>query len=622
MADFEIRPKSVALSGNQAQVFEAVRNGKPVPGVTWSIQPTKGSGTIDPVSGLYSSPRFVVIRRKAYVQAAVGGAQPAVGVTAGVDVLDKPSKNAADMGGQTDGETPGAEAKDGPGTTSDGHGAGGNGQPPIQVAVATVELTSIELWTQLLGAYWIVSCFLLLVLLLGLWHALCPTCRLKVSPPIVTLSASQPQMFTANTEVTWSAGVQPSGLYTAPDSVMADQRLVVTATSNADSKRSASADVFLSSDLGLYVHPQNAEVQSGCADHSSEVGCSTILVASTSEAPTVSTAAASGESRTVGQPELTPAKPGATGEPRQPAAGATSSPRIEWLPPSLGRIERVDDHIAAFHAENVRLSGKPATVMVIARIKDKASRIAGAWITILPRRNLVRLLGSGTDDCASDMFGILSLIAIMGALGGTIHGISSFTAFVGNRELKTSWVWWYFLKPFLGGAVALVVYLVFRAGFGGSDFSLGSADCLKVAALAGLIGLFAEPATLKLKDIFETLFTTKEQAARKDALGMVTLKIDSLIPETVAANQTQPLSLRILGTGFTASSQVKIGDSPLRKPAHTTPTQLDVSLAPGELKTAHDLPVVVINDGQQSNTLVLKVTEPAQPLSQPPPQGG
>jgi hypothetical protein len=60
---------------------------------------------------------------------------------------------------------------------------------------------------------------------------------------------------------------------------------------------------------------------------------------------------------------------------------------------------------------------------------------------------------------------------------------------------------------------------------------------------------------------------------------MVTLKIDGLILETVAAHQTQPLSLRILGTGFTASSQVKIGDSPLRKPAHTTPTQLDVSLA-------------------------------------------
>src|ERR1700719_2739260 len=73
----------------------------------------------------------------------------------------------------------------------------------------------------------------------------CPTCRLKVSPPIVTLTASQPQMFTANTEVTWSTGVQPNGLYLAPDKVNVDQRLVVTATSSADSKRLTSADVFL-----------------------------------------------------------------------------------------------------------------------------------------------------------------------------------------------------------------------------------------------------------------------------------------------------------------------------------------------------------------------------------------
>jgi len=414
-------------------------------------------------------------------------------------------------------------------------------------------------------------------------------------------------MFTANTEVNWSTGVQPSGLYLAPDKVSVDQRLVVTATSSADSKRSASADVFLSSDLGLYVHPQNAEVQSGCNQsegrgQSSEVGCSVFVVASTSEAPKEKETAPPHQAATGGQPEQAP---GATSPQR--------GPQIEWLPPSLGRIERVDDHTASFHAEHVKLCGKPATVMVMARIKDSVSRIAAAWITILPRRNPLCLFASGTDDCASDFFGILSLIAIMGALGGTIHGISSFTAFVGNRELKTSWLWWYYLKPFLGGAVALVVYLVFRAGFGGSDFSLGSADCLKVAALAGLIGLFAEPATLKLKDIFETLFTTKGQAARKDALGMVALRLDSLLPETLTAKQTQPLPLRILGTGFTSSSQVKIGDSPPRKPAHTTPTQLDVSLAPGELQAAHDLPVVVIDDGQQSNTLVLKVTEPAQP---------
>src|ERR1700686_2567622 len=80
MADFEIRPKSVTLSGNQAQAFEAVRNGQPIAGVTWSLRPTAGSGTIDPVTGLYAAPRFVLLGRKVYVQATFRGVRlPAPG---------------------------------------------------------------------------------------------------------------------------------------------------------------------------------------------------------------------------------------------------------------------------------------------------------------------------------------------------------------------------------------------------------------------------------------------------------------------------------------------------------------------------------------------------------------
>ena len=55
---------------------------------------------------------------------------------------------------------------------------------------------------------------------------------------------------------------------------------------------------------------------------------------------------------------------------------------------------------------------------------------------------------------------------------------------------------------------------------------------------------------------------------------------------------------------------VKIGDTANRKPAHTTATQLDVSLEPGDMKTPQDLAVVVVNDGQRSNSLVLKVIAP------------
>jgi hypothetical protein len=111
----------------------------------------------------------------------------------------------------------------------------------------------------------------------------------------------------------------------------------------------------------------------------------------------------------------------------------------------------------------------------------------------------------GTPGTAS----LIALIAVAGALGGLIHGASSFAIFAGNRAFQSSWTWWYVLRPVLGAAVALVVYLVLRSGFGG-DLALSGADCLKTAGFAGLIGMFAEPATLKLKDIFNTLFTPRE----------------------------------------------------------------------------------------------------------------
>ena len=112
MADFEIRPKSVTLSGNQAQAFEAVRNGQPIAGVTWSVRPTAGSGTIDPVTGLYAAPRFVLLGRKVYVQATFRGVRlPAPGA-AGCQGGDSPGEAAeeASDAGEAPEEPAGAES--------------------------------------------------------------------------------------------------------------------------------------------------------------------------------------------------------------------------------------------------------------------------------------------------------------------------------------------------------------------------------------------------------------------------------------------------------------------------------------------------------------------------------
>ena len=97
-----------------------------------------------------------------------------------------------------------------------------------------------------------------------------------VSPTSATLTANQTKQFTAavsgasNQAVTWSvSGASPAGtvsstgLYTAPSSIPQSSVVTVTATSAADSTKSATAQVTLQSPIGVTLSPGSANVTSG-----------------------------------------------------------------------------------------------------------------------------------------------------------------------------------------------------------------------------------------------------------------------------------------------------------------------------------------------------------------------
>src|SRR3977135_2910009 len=44
----------------------------------------------------------------------------------------------------------------------------------------------------------------------------------------------------------------------------------------------------------------------------------------------------------------------------------------------------------------------------------------------------------------------LLISAVAGALGSYVHLATSFADFLGNRQLISSWLWWYILRPFIG----------------------------------------------------------------------------------------------------------------------------------------------------------------------------
>lgn len=106
------------------------------------------------------------------------------------------------------------------------------------------------------------------------------------------------------------------------------------------------------------------------------------------------------------------------------------------------------------------------------------------------------------------------LVLLSGLLGSLIHGATSFSSYVGDQKLDKNWLWWYALRPLVGMAVAFVFYIVFRGGLV-NNTRLESLNIYGVMTLAALAGLFSDRATLKLKEVFETLFQPKDDRSGK-----------------------------------------------------------------------------------------------------------
>lgn len=109
--------------------------------------------------------------------------------------------------------------------------------------------------------------------------------------------------------------------------------------------------------------------------------------------------------------------------------------------------------------------------------------------------------------------------ALAGALGSCIHLSSSFVSYAGNRRLQQSWALWYFLRPGIGAALALVVYFALHAGLvsGAGDSAAGALNPYGVASVAALSGMFSKQATEKLREIFENICATAPAAGTGNA---------------------------------------------------------------------------------------------------------
>lgn len=97
---------------------------------------------------------------------------------------------------------------------------------------------------------------------------------------------------------------------------------------------------------------------------------------------------------------------------------------------------------------------------------------------------------------------LIVLSILFGILGASVHGVTSLSAWMGTQKDNREWNMWYLVRPPVGAGLAVITYLIIRAGLvqgaGINDFG--------VAAVSALVGLMTVPMTNKLRDIFDSLF--------------------------------------------------------------------------------------------------------------------
>lgn len=195
------------------------------------------------------------------------------------------------------------------------------------------------------------------------------------------------------------------------------------------------------------------------------------------------------------------------------------------------------------------------------------------------------------------------IVLFAGALGGLVHMLRSFSWYLGNRKLVTSWMARYFTIPVVGAAMAVMFYLVIRGGFTPSDSNFDRTNPFGFAAMAVLVGMFSEQAAERLKEVAEMLFAKVKPGrdhAPPDAESDGTPATKPTVTGVDPGGGGAGLTVKVTGTGFVSGAVVRFGDNAATGVTVTAATTLEAQTP--EAATAGPVTVEVINpDGQAAS---------------------
>jgi hypothetical protein len=198
---------------------------------------------------------------------------------------------------------------------------------------------------------------------------------------------------------------------------------------------------------------------------------------------------------------------------------------------------------------------------------------------------------------------LLFTVALAGAVGSMPPVLTSIATYVGNRRFSLNWVWWYILRAPIGVALALLFYFVVRGSLmlptvsNASGIAQDATTALNVygiAAFSALAGMFSKQATDKLEEVFNAVFSRKEDVKRKDSLsGSANLTFD---PRKLTRGNRQDLTVK--GRGFKQGvSKATVNEEPRTFTVQNEATGT-LEIKDKDVQTAGNLRVVITTDDQ------------------------
>jgi hypothetical protein len=342
---------------------------------------------------------------------------------------------------------------------------------------------------------------------------------IRVVPAEVTLRAGEQQRFMAlvqgdpHNAVRWisspslkgNAGKEvdpvkgPDTVFTAPDKIGEDKRLVVTAVSDATGT-TGSADVLLVADPWAGPGPNvlGAWLIAVCA----------VVPILYGRWPPPSTAERTQmiAAQKADADALTHLQQQQSEQTRLAAEIGALTTQLHALPNDANGQQRA----AALQSQVDTDTGlmPAADAAVRTALLEKQSKASALRAEI-----------ASQDDNRQDEQKLFFLVFVAGALGAFVHASRSFVDFKGNQRLRSSWTWWYILQPLTGASLAIVMYFVVRAGFFASTTGANALNPWGFVAVAAMVGLFTKQATNKLDELFSTMFRTEKDRELKDKLA-------------------------------------------------------------------------------------------------------